>query len=92
MHTPSRTWFFLTGQFSAVTQRQAGLQKQTYWNYSVSTFYRPEALPVTQPTASKHLKDNTTLHYFKFLLNRLIFMDEFQNGCWQPSWIWSTQK
>ena len=27
-----------------------------------STFYRPDALPVTQPTVSKHWRENVTLH------------------------------
>jgi len=29
---------------------------------NIQFFYRPDALPVTQPTVSKHLRENNTLH------------------------------
>ena len=46
-------------------------------NKPISSFYRPDALPVAQPTVSKHWRENITFHglaYLKLILGSSNFV------------------
>jgi len=41
---------------------RAKLQSDHHQQTNIQLFYRPDALPVAQPTVSKHLRENITFH------------------------------